>query len=135
MRNDLSMFFDDFFTRGLSATSNMSYPPVNIYKRDGNVVLEMAVAGFKRDELSVDYDGQQLTVSGRKMSPAEDEAKQWITRELSARAFTRKFAISGQYEPDQPTLDDGILMITLKGQNTKRSLPILQRTDIPQLTG
>lgn len=125
MRSDLAMFFDDFFSRGLSATSNLTYPPVNVYKTDSDVVLEMAVAGFKKDELTVEFDGQRLTVEGKKTSQSTSD-RTWITRELSSRSFIRSFAISGQFEPEQPTLVDGVLTIVLKGTNTKRSLPILE---------
>lgn len=134
MRSDLAVFFDDFFTRSLLATADQTYPPVNVYKEDDAVILEVAVAGFKQTELTVEFDGQRLTVNGKKDA---DRAltRKYLTRELSARAFSRSFAISGQYEPDQPKLEDGVLTIVLRGTNSKRTLQIVGPPSTPLLEG
>lgn len=124
MRSDLAMFFDDFFTRSLLSTADLTYPPVNVYKDDDRVVLEVAVAGFKQSELTVEFDGQRLTVTGKRESTTSENRK-YLTRELSSRSFTRSFAVSGQYEPEQPTLEDGVLTIVLRGTNAKRTLQIV----------
>lgn len=122
MVSDGSTFFDDFFTRGFAATTKSTYPPTNIYRDNGDVTIEMAVAGFSQDELSVEFDGQRLMVTGTK---ATTDTRMWVYRELSSRSFTRTYALSGQYEPQPPTLVNGILSITLKGTNNKRTLSIV----------
>lgn len=134
MRSDLAVFLDDFFSRSLLSTADLNYPPVNVYKTDNDVVLELAVAGFKQEELTIEFDGQQLTVSGKKLTAAP-EGRKYLTRELSSRSFVRSFAISGQYEPQQPTLQDGVLTVVLKGTNIKRTLQIAAPTSPPLLEG
>lgn len=129
--NDLAVFFDDFFSRNLLATAEANYPPYNVFKEGDDLVLEMAVAGFKQEDLTVSFDGQRLIVRGNK--PAAQE-RAYLTRTLSARNFVRTFAVSGQFEAEQPTLEDGVLSIKLKSTHKARVLPILSVNSAPQLT-
>ncbi len=129
--NDLAVFFDDFFSRNLLATAEANYPPYNVFKEGDDLVLEMAVAGFKQEDLTVTFDGQRLIIRGNK--PAATE-RAYLTRTLSARNFVRTFAVSGQFEAEQPTLEDGVLTIKLKSTNKARTLPILSIASQPRLT-
>ncbi len=69
------------------------YPPYNIESVGDNAYrIEMAVAGFKPDELSVDVKENVLTVTGRKT--ANDDAKRYLHRGLAERNFERRFQLA-----------------------------------------
>ena len=69
------------------------YPPYNIERTGENDYrIEIAVAGFKPEELNVEVKENLLTVTGRKA--ANDEAKQYLHRGLAERNFERKFQLT-----------------------------------------
>ena len=89
------------------------YPPYNIETvGEGAYRIEMAVAGFKPDELSVDVKENVLTVTGRKT--ANDEAKRYLHRGLAERSFERRFQLADYVVVDDAQLADGLLSIALR---------------------
>ena len=101
--------FDRLFNE-TGHTSN--YPPYNIIKQDENVyVVEMAVAGFNRSELSIKLDQSKLLISGvkEKTNPAN-----FIYKGLSNRSFTTKLQLTEFMEVTSATLEDGILKIVVE---------------------
>ncbi|OYX70196.1 MAG: heat-shock protein [Caulobacter sp. 32-67-35] len=69
------------------------YPPYNIERTDENSYrIEIAVAGFKSDELSIEVKENLLTVTGRKT--ANDDVKRYLHRGLAERNFERRFQLA-----------------------------------------
>jgi molecular chaperone IbpA len=89
------------------------YPPYNIETLGENAYrIELAVAGFKADELSIEVKENLLTVTGRKA--ANDEAKRYLHRGLAARDFERRFQLADYVVVSEAGLTDGLLSITLR---------------------
>jgi molecular chaperone IbpA len=89
------------------------YPPYNIETVGDNAYrVELAVAGFKSDELSVDVKENVLTVTGRKA--ANDEAKRYLHHGLAARNFERRFQLADYVVVVDAQLADGLLAISLR---------------------
>lgn len=89
------------------------YPPYNIESVGDNAYrIEMAVAGFKPDELSVDVKENVLTVTGRKT--ANDEGKRYLHRGLAERNFERRFQLADYVVVTEAALADGLLSISLR---------------------
>ncbi|MCC7266759.1 MAG: Hsp20 family protein [Caulobacteraceae bacterium] len=89
------------------------YPPYNIERTDENAYrVEIAVAGFKPEELNVEVKENLLTVQGRKA--ANDEAKRYLHRGLAERNFERKFQLADYVVVTDANLADGLLSISLK---------------------
>jgi molecular chaperone IbpA len=71
-----------------AADSTAGYPPYNIERTDENAYrVDIAVAGFRPEELNVEVKENLLTVTGRKA--ANDEAKTYLHRGLAERNFER----------------------------------------------
>ena len=69
----LDSVFDSFFNMDVSRDTG--YPPYNIVKKDeDHFSIEMAVAGFSKEELDVEVKDNTVTVTGEK-NPTEEEAK------------------------------------------------------------
>ena len=89
------------------------YPPYNIERTDENAYrIEIAVAGFKPEELSIEVKENLLTVQGRKA--ANDEAKRYLHRGLAERNFERRFQLADYVVVNDANLVNGLLSISLK---------------------
>jgi len=105
---------DDWFTRIKTYPNSMpsNYPPYNVIKLDSsNVVIEMAVAGFKREDLEVTTEKNVLTVSSSK---DEEDTRDYAYRGLARRAFKKSWEISEDSVIDRVTYEDGILSVYIK---------------------
>ena len=92
-----------------------NYPPYNIAQLDDtHYVVEVAVAGFKEDELDVELKDSVLTVTGDR-ARAEDVAEPtYLHKGISARNFTRTFNLADNVEVRAATVTNGILAIALE---------------------
>ena len=87
------------------------YPPHNIIKTgDQDYLIEMAVAGFSKDELSVEVKDRTLTVMGEHVS----RGREFIHRGISTKKFKRTFRLSEHVKVHGADIQDGILAIELK---------------------
>ena len=93
--------------------SAQGYPPYNIERTDEHAYrVDIAVAGFKPEELNVEVKENLLTVQGRKT--ANDEAKRYLHRGLAERNFERKFQLADYVVVTDANLADGLLSISLQ---------------------
>jgi molecular chaperone IbpA len=110
-----------------AADAATGYPPYNIERTDENAYrIDIAVAGFRPDELDVEVKENLLTVTGRKT--ANDESKQFLHRGLAERNFERRFQLADYVIVSDANLADGLLSISLKRELPEalkpRSVPI-----------
>ena len=90
-----------------------NWPPYNIETTGENAYrVEIAVAGFKPEELNVEVKENTLTVSGRKA--ANDDNKRYLHRGLAERNFERRFQLADYVFVTDAQLADGLLSISLK---------------------
>ena len=89
------------------------YPPYNIERTGDNTYrIEIAVAGFKPDELSIEVKEGVVTVQGRKA--ANDTERRFVHRGLAERNFERRFQLAEYVVVTEANLADGLLSISLK---------------------
>lgn len=88
-----------------------NYPPHNIVKvADQTYLVELAVAGFKQEELEIEVKDRSLYVRGEHVS----QGREYIHKGISAKKFSRTFRLSEYVEVHGADLKDGILSIELK---------------------
>ncbi len=96
-----------------AADSASGYPPYNIERTDENAYrVEIAVAGFRPEELSIEVKENLLTVAGRKA--ANDEPRRFLHRGLAERNFERRFQLADYVVVVDASLADGLLSVALK---------------------
>ena len=89
-----------------------TYPPYNIKKVDENkYVIEMAVAGFGRQDIEIEIQDGTLTVVG---SIKSDDSSDYIFKGIADRAFTRQFTLADSVEVKNADLINGMLKIWLE---------------------
>jgi molecular chaperone IbpA len=102
--------FDDIERRFANSTNN--YPPYNIIQHnDNSYEIEIAVAGFNRENVSVEVDQDQLRITGKQ--PSRDETTKYIHRGLAARDFERVFTLADHMEVGEAEMTDGILRVII----------------------
>ena len=104
----------DEFNRIASLSGKDNYPPYNIIKEsDDAYIIELAIAGFKQDDIEIEMEKNVLTVK----SVESEEPKigpEYLHKGISARAFTRSFTLADHVEVLGATMQDGILAIQLQ---------------------
>ena len=102
----------DLLDAATSETSN-GYPPYNIERTADNAYrIDIAVAGFKPDELTIEVKENLLTVQGRKT--ANDDARHYLHRGLAERNFDRRFQLADYVVVTDANLSDGLLSVSLR---------------------
>ena len=109
-KNSIGMdeYFDSFWN---ATTSN--YPPYNLI-HESNVLsrLEIALAGFKKDEVKVYTEYGKLTVEAQREDKTETGT--YAHKGIAARSFSRQWSMSDDTEVGDVTFEDGLLTISLK---------------------
>ena len=96
----------------ISKLSSDSYPPYNIEQISQNSLrITVAVAGFKKDELDVSLEGNQLQIRGNKKD--DEREKIFIHRGIATRQFQRNFVLAEGIEVNEASMDDGLLFVDL----------------------
>ena len=122
-RNDLSRLFDQLDSMSLGfghvfrefhSPTTLSYPPHNIIQKSENeYIVEMAVAGFKKHEISVTEHRGNLVITGTKDLDTEYTDSSYQYRGLARRNFEKSLKMAEYVKIVDATLADGILSITL----------------------
>ena len=115
-----SIGFDDMFDQFESMLGNGSlgvqtnYPPYNIRKAGKDkYAIEIAVAGFNKDDVEVEYEDNLLTVKTKQVKSAEKkDGEEIIHKGISQRSFARSFTIADDVKVDDAELKDGLLTIS-----------------------
>lgn len=93
------------------STETITYPPYNYIKiDDDNYMLEFAVAGFNKDELTVTKDNNKLIVSGKKDKKSD---LNYIHKGISNRTFKISFELSDTVNINKASFENGILTVEL----------------------
>ena len=96
----------------ISKLSSDSYPPYNIEQISQNSLrITVAVAGFKKNELDVSLEGNQLQIRGNKKDDERDRI--FIHRGIATRQFQRNFVLADGIEVNEASMDDGLLYVDL----------------------
>ena len=102
---------DDRFWQGSVA----NFPPYNIVKTGENTYdIELALAGFNKKDIEVEYKENVLVVKSKKQEEAKDEDGNIIHRGISKRMFAKSFTIANDVEVKGAELKDGLLKVSME---------------------
>ena len=114
--DDIFDHFERMFDGDVMNIPQVNYPPYNIVKTGENTYdIELALAGFIKDDINVEYENNVLTVKSIKKADEKDEqANGVIHRGISKRMFTKSFTVADDVEVKGAELKDGLLKVSLE---------------------
>ena len=112
MRNSIGIN-DDYLDRFFNVSHTSNYPPFNLIQIN-NVEsrLEVALAGFKKDDIKVFTEFGKLHVEGKK-AESEDDGE-FVHKGLAQRNFQRVWTVTDDTKVGSVKFEDGLLTVDLK---------------------
>lgn len=105
------------FDRQMRLESGPKYPPHDLVRIGDKYEIRLAVAGFDRDEISVELEAKVLRIKGAKIKKVgEDDSHEetYIFNGISQRSFDRQFVLSDTVIVKDVTLVNGILTVKME---------------------
>ena len=103
--------FDNLSRYVDNSVTSTGFPPYNIRKEgDYHYVIEMALAGFSKEDIEIEVADGTLSIRSDKKDDASDN----LYRGISFRKFNRKFTLSDDIVVNDAALDNGMLTINLE---------------------
>jgi molecular chaperone IbpA len=107
--------FDELNRTFANSRGDGNYPPHNVIQiNDTHYVVEVAVAGFAKDEIDVELKENVLTVRGEQAKEEDATEIKYLHKGISARNFTRTFNLAENVEVRAATVKNGILAVALE---------------------
>lgn len=109
--------FDKVFKQLHDASSNLTknapnWPPYNIKQvSDDKYVIEMAVAGFAKQDIEITLKGNDLVIKGESK---DVEGEQFLWKGIANRAFQRIFTLNDKIEIKDAEIANGMLKVWLE---------------------
>jgi molecular chaperone IbpA len=124
-KNSIGM--DEWFKRFDTAfESHTNYPPYNLIKESSvDFRLEIALAGYKKEDIEVTTEWNKLFVEAKKVGNSDDE---YLHKGLAKRSFIRSWTLSDDVEVKDVSFEDGLLTIKMN-----RVIPEHQKKKVYQL--
>jgi molecular chaperone IbpA len=101
----------DMLESSAAGANGENYPPFDLIKVDDNRYrIEIAVAGFRREEIEITSHQNVLIIRGQK---GEDNGSNYVHRGIATRSFERRFALADHIQVTGADLSDGMLKLDL----------------------
>ena len=107
--------FDKLVDYGNTNYETGGFPPYNIRKtEDFKHIIEIALAGFSKDEIEVVLTDGVLEIKSSNLPTTEKPKDNLVHKGIAKRAFTRKFTLADDIEIKDAKLENGLLLINLE---------------------
>ena len=111
-----SVGFDSVFDRffDMDTTRDSGYPPYNIRKiNEAQYVIEIALAGFSKDDIEIELTEGNLAVRSKKEEETNGD-ESFVHKGIAKRSFLRSWTLSDDIIVKGADLKDGMLIINLE---------------------
>jgi len=107
--------FESMFDGDVFSVPQVNFPPYNIVKTgDFTYDVELALAGYSKEDITVDYADNLLTVKSIKKSDESNAEEGILHRGIAKRYFSKAFTIADDVEVKGAELKDGLLKISME---------------------
>lgn len=123
--NTFDRFFDEAFrgqfpdfhkSFGIDPFSRSAFPKVNVISFEDRIEIEAEIAGYSKDDVSVEVENEVLSIVGKASQLNEQTDKSvYLLRELKRSSFSRSFRLDDQLDADniEATFKDGLLTLVI----------------------
>lgn len=117
----------------LANSASSAYPPFNLKKTDDNkYVIEMAVAGFGKQDLEMTLEDNKLIIKGQSSVDSQETDETFLHKGISDRSFARSFTLADNVVINNAALVNGLLKIWLEHIIPEHKKP--KKIDIADVT-
>lgn len=112
---EIENWVDDFFSRPLFNSWNTeTYPTDEYLDSDGNMNIEVPLAGFKKDDIQVYVENGYLVLHANKQEQRSDV--KYINQSVRKKELTRKWFLNDTFEHDsvESSFEDGLLKLKIR---------------------
>jgi molecular chaperone IbpA len=110
--------------------SNTTFPPVNVVKvEDYKYNIELAIAGYKMEEIEITAAKNSLKIEGKKIDKDERE---YLVKGIAGRSFSRTFVLADTVVVRDAVLADGILTVSLENVIPEEQKPHKVTINVPK---
>ena len=100
---------------------NDNFPPYNVIKSsEDSYLIELAVAGFNKDELNIEYKDAILTVTGDNTTRQDLD---FVHKGISERSFRRSWTLGDHVKVKSATVVNGLLVLSLEREIPESEKP------------
>jgi molecular chaperone IbpA len=93
----------------------VNYPPYNIVKTGSNTYdIEVALAGFSKDDIDVAYENNLLTIKSKEKQTEDTSKDDVLHKGISQRMFSKVFTVADDVEITGAELKDGLLKVSME---------------------
>ena len=129
---EMEQMFDDFFQRRFLAPSWMPSlrlndfsdvsTTVDMYEEGDDLIIKAEMPGLKKNEISIDFAGDVVTISGEKKTEEKTERKDYYCVERTFGSFSRKLRLPVEIQIDKThaLFKDGVLEIRMAKSETAK---------------
>ena len=129
---EMEQMFEDFFQRRFFTPSWMpriKFPEmaevsasVDMFEEGNDLVIKAEIPGMKKEEISIDFAGDTITISGEKKSEERTERKDYHRVERTFGSFSRRLRLPVEIQIDksQASFKDGVLEIRMPKSETEK---------------
>jgi HSP20 family protein len=122
LRDIMQQLVEGSFITPQSFTGQGTFPPVDLFMTDDDVIVELAVPGARQDDIAISITGETVTVIGEVKRQQRTETGHGYAQEIWQGKFQRAFRLPMQIDADQAeaSFEHGILTLRLpKAEATK----------------
>lgn len=127
LQNEIDRVFDRFFPDrdqegDTTSPQTVWRPRMDLIETDEAYRLHLDMPGMSKDDLTISYQDNELTVSGERTSDRREEGEEYVRVERSFGHFRRSFTLPNSVEADniQAAYDDGVLTLTVPKTETEK---------------
>jgi HSP20 family protein len=119
------MLMRDFFPRQSAGNKKFSAPRANVSELEDSYILEVAVPGYQKDDISISIEDNQLVVSAKVELKEENLESNFRRKEFEVSSFSRSFNLNEDLNQDSITakFENGILKIYLPKKEEAKVQP------------
>lgn len=125
LSRNFTVGLDDVF-KSLSTINlgaNLAYPPCNIAKvGDNQWIIEMALAGFKKEDLSIELVDNVISIKGTAKTQETNNDSVYVYKGIASRSFSRSWVLQENTKVGNVSFENGLLSIHLEKDNPKREV-------------
>jgi len=138
--DEMDRAFENFgLTRGFGGETGMWSPPVEVFEREGNLVVRAELPGLNKDEVKVEITDDGLVIQGERKREHEENRQGFYRSERSYGSFYRFIPLGEEVNAEQAraNFNNGILEVTVPvsaTQQRRRQIPIGESAGQTQTT-